>query len=275
MTGEVKDRNPLAAGLLSLLMPGLGQLYNGQPRKGLFLFLSSFPLLFLSVSLFDTFSGLLTAITAMLGYLALCVGDAAFVARKRRHYNLRRYNRGWLYALLILVNAGAGAALDMYLSASLYESFYVPSESMEPTLVAGDRFMGRVLGNGEAVRRGAVAVFHPPGQDGVYYVKRVVGVPGDVVDMKGGVVCINGARMKSGPSALAGGEGTVIRDLKAYRLGPDEYWVMGDNREHSFDSRFFGPVKRGRIGYGGLYLFWAVPTAEKGWTERIGGTLNR
>lgn len=271
---RVKDRKPWAAGLLSLLVPGLGQFYNGQPAKGFVFFFLSFALLFFAVPLLRTFAGLLTAMFLLLLFLGVVVWDAACQARRQGAHRLGWYNRWWIYVLLIVVNLGAGVAADNYLSDTVYESFYVPSESMEPTLLAGDRFLARVLHGDERPHIGDIVVFHPPGMDEVYFVKRLVAGPGDEVEVRGGVVRINGTRVRSGGAVFDRVKGEPLRDMASRRLGRDEYWAMGDNRGKSYDSRFFGPVGRERIGYKALYLFWASGGQDVNRWDRFGMRLD-
>ncbi|WP_147820447.1 signal peptidase I [Salidesulfovibrio onnuriiensis] len=274
MTAGTRDRKPWAAGLLSLLMPGLGQLYNGQGGKGFGLLFLSFALLLVAVPLFKSFAGLVTAMSLLLVFLGVVVWDAARQARRQGVSRLKWYNRWWVYVLLVAVNALAGLGADSYLSATVYESFYVPSESMEPTLMPGDRFLGRVLRGDERPQTGDIVVFHPPGMDGVYYVKRLVAGPGDVVEVREGVVSINGRRVRSGKAVFDHVKGEPVRDRAPGRLGRDEYWVMGDNRGKSYDSRFFGPVSRERIGYKALYVFWASSAKSGSRWDRFGQRLD-
>lgn len=270
-----KVRKPWLAGLLTLLAPGLGQLYNGQSAKAVSFFLLSFSLLFAAVHLFQTFVGMCLSVGLVLAYMAVVMWDAARLAARQREYVLKWFNRGWLYAFLIGLNALGGGLVEMYLSMAAYESFYVPSESMEPTLVPGDRFMGAVLAEDEEPRIGEVIVFHPPSMDDVHFVKRVVAVPGDVVSVKRGRVHVNGRFVQSGESVFDHVRGTRLKDVDRRHLAEDEYWVMGDNRPHSWDSRFFGPVRRNRIGHRALYIYWAAESADGRWLERFGVPLEK
>lgn len=110
-----------------------------------------------------------------------------------------------------------------------------------PFVDAGDA--GRYLFHGP--RHGDVVVFRPPFQSHDDLIKRVIGVPGDHVVVAGGQVFVNG-QLQSEPR-VAGAETVCAGRWCDVRLGPDEYYVMGDNRNNSSDSRVFGPIRGGTI----------------------------
>ncbi|WP_298213462.1 signal peptidase I [Acidocella sp.] len=178
----------------------------------------------------------------------------------------------------------------------LFEPFYIPSGSMVPTLLVGDYlvvnkfaygyshfslpfapdwFSGRVFGG--MPKRGAVVVFRPPGDPGEDYIKRVIGLPGDTVQVTGGQLYINGQlvpRVDAGTyldtssgapvaardytETLPGGVAHAIlkitdgpenaggidpNNTPLYTVPPGDLFMMGDNRDNSEDSRFLnGPV---------------------------------
>ena len=114
-------------------------------------------------------------------------------------------------------------------------AYMVPSGSMRPTLVEGDRLLSiaRYFPNGSTYARGDVVCFTAP--DGTVYVKRVIGIGGDRIQISGEKVYVNGEESEWQ------GTGGVMTSMDV-RLGPDEYWVMGDNRANSQDSRFIGAI---------------------------------
>lgn len=246
---ETAPRSAIKAALLSLLGPGVGQIYNGQWRKGLIFLVGEYPLAAVFIAGFSSFEGLFAGLAGLTLFLLAAVVDAAICARRRPAYLLRSFNRWWIYVGIIGLSLCATLVLDHMLGKVLYQTFKVPSESMEPTLLVGDRFMGRALKNDQVLERGDIVVFHPPGEKKKYFVKRVVALPGEVVTGADGHVLVNGDP----------GYGVSRKRFGPVCLGPGKYWVMGDNRGASFDSRFFGPVSRERIKYRALYLYWAVP----------------
>lgn len=112
--------------------------------------------------------------------------------------------------------------------------------SMRPTLRAGDYFLiNKYLYHVTAPRRGDLVVLRRQFFTDDQYVKRVVGLPGDLLQITQGRVVINGRPLEE-PYAV----GWTDPPTAPRRLGPDEYFLLGDNRPQSFDSRAFGPVPR-------------------------------
>lgn len=93
-----------------------------------------------------------------------------------------------------------------------------------------------------APRRGDVIVFHPPFNEKEVLIKRVIAVPGETVEIKNGLIYINGVALKE-PDSLPKPSSTMPKQT----IAQDFFFVMGDNRDHSNDSRFFGPVPRQNI----------------------------
>lgn len=118
--------------------------------------------------------------------------------------------------------------------------FFVPSGSMRPTLMEGDRILSvaQYFPSGSTYQRGDIVCFTAP--NGTVYVKRVIGIGGDHIQISGEKVYVNG---EESPYQGTGGVMTSM-DVQ---LADDEYWVMGDNRGNSEDSRFIGPVKADKM----------------------------
>jgi signal peptidase I len=140
--------------------------------------------------------------------------------------------------------------------------YIVPSESMEPILEKGDRFRADVLiAPRQGPRRGEIWVLQNPQPDdgnGPILVKRVVGLPGDRVAVGDGKLILNGSAQ----------EEPYVRDSARYetptrRLQEGEYWVLGDNRNHSEDSHAWGPI--GRSAFVGRAFVRYAPLSRFGW----------
>jgi signal peptidase I len=111
-----------------------------------------------------------------------------------------------------------------------------------------------------APKRGQVVVLNPPNGDGDALIKRVIGLPGERIEMRDGVVWINGAQLDE---AYVHGQPTSCYSTCApVTLGDDQYFVMGDNRPSSLDSRSFGAVPATKIIGRVVMRYWPLDTIE-------------
>jgi signal peptidase I len=136
-----------------------------------------------------------------------------------------------------------GAAL--LFRAFVAQAYYIPSESMQPTLDVGDHiYINRLVYRFWKPVRGEVVVFDHPHEHGTDLIKRVVAVGGDKVEGRDGKVWVNG---------VAGGEST---DFGPLEVPPDNLFVMGDNRGNSSDSRYWGFVPLGLVQGRAMFIWW-------------------
>ena len=141
----------------------------------------------------------------------------------------------------------------------------IPAESMLDTLLVGDYILvNRFLFGGpgdspsawlgqRAIRRGDVIVFRFPGDPDVDYVKRVIGEPGDRVELRTGVVYVNGRPLDEPYLRREAAESQA--SYHEVTVPADSYFCMGDNRDHSLDSRAWGPVPRSMVK-GRAFFLW-------------------
>jgi signal peptidase I len=161
-------------------------------------------------------------------------------------------------AVIVIVVAILVAVL---LRAFVVQTFFIPSGSMEPTLQIGDRILVNKLSyHLHGVDRGDIVVFSRPptencgGPEVNDLVKRVIGLPGDVISLSGGYVYIDGKRLDESwlPASeqgvtVAGPAGNNSNLARPYRVPTNDYFVMGDNRTDSCDSRYWGPINKSLI----------------------------
>ena len=160
----------------------------------------------------------------------------------------RRPGRRFLRDVAIIVVAAVLASF--LVKAYLVRSFYIPSESMENTLLVGDRVLVNELVPGVVpVQRGDVVVFSDPGgwltaAQGDDLIKRVIGLPGDTVSCcdAQGRLSVNGHPVDESYVVLAPGSDRVSAEDFSVTVPTGRLWVMGDNRYDSADSRVHGTV---------------------------------
>lgn len=232
----VQPRKPWVAALMSLALPGWGQLYNAQPDRAIWWFLG-FALLLLPgtalLALAVPPAGMAPALLlGVLGSLACWLAGAADAWRSARRQPLhvpRPWQTGGLYTLVFVACALVVLpSLTVWMRAQLAQPFRIPSASMAPTLLPGDLVFADMHYNCHTcrpVQRGDVAIFTNPNDRTQYHVKRIVALPGDRVLVRGAEVQVNGA-----PSP------------EATTVPPGHVYLLGDNRANSVDSRQYGPV---------------------------------
>jgi signal peptidase I len=133
--------------------------------------------------------------------------------------------------------------------------FVVEGPSMQPNFHTGQFLVvSRVNYLLSDPQRGEVVVFHYPNNPQEDYIKRVIGLPGDTVEIRDTLVYVNGVQLNE-PYINEPCQAGSCRD-NLWELGADEYFMMGDNRNHSSDSRSFGPVKRQYIVGEALIRYW-------------------
>ena len=207
----------------------------------------------------------------------------AKVAEGAREPVVVEYARSFFPVLLVV----------FVLRSFLVEPFQIPSSSMEPTLEVGDYILvnkytygirlpvlrTKVLSLNEP-RRGDVMVFFPPHMNDTYFIKRVIGLPGDTVSYRDKQLFVNGERVPRSPvttSLVQTGEGyrvsreelgdvshlVQVNERAPPRpfsvvVKPDHYFMMGDNRDNSSDSRVWGQVpERDRVGKAfAVWMHW-------------------
>lgn len=163
-----------------------------------------------------------------------------------------------------------------------FQAFKIPSGSMEDNLLTGDHIIVNKFIYGPQVpalrgllplrepRRGDVVVFRYPGQPEVDYVKRVIGLPGETVTIRDKHVFIDGRELPE-PYVLFLDKRThhanhpyASRDqFGPFRIPPAQYFAMGDNRDHSNDSRFWGTVPRAMIKGRAYAVYWSFELEEQ------------
>jgi|SRR6185437_10844086 len=159
----------------------------------------------------------------------------------------------WLRDMVISI------AVSAFIIIFLYQPVRVEGTSMLPMLKDQDRlFINKIVYRVEAVHRGDVVVFLYPHDHSKSYIKRVIALPGDDLRIDHGLVYVNGKRIveKYVPARFED-----ERSQPEMIVPPDEYFVMGDHRSISSDSRDFGPVERDLIYGKAAFVYWPMDQA--------------
>ncbi|HEX3032383.1 MAG TPA: signal peptidase I [Bacillota bacterium] len=158
----------------------------------------------------------------------------------------------WAESLEALVIA---AILATIIRVFLYQPFYIPSGSMEPNLKPGDRIIvNKFLYRFTEPKRGDVMVFKYPKDPDRDFIKRVIGLPGDVVELRDSQLYINNQRVDE-PYLP---KGLVVPDFGPVTVPKDSYYMFGDNRNNSEDSRVWGEMPKENIRGKASLLYWPL-----------------
>ena len=268
---KVYPRKAILAFLLSIVTPGLGQLYNGQPKKALFFLfgLLTFVICFHILGLNLYFWAYVTAIIIEVIFILLIAIEAALTARKQKKYELKTYNKWYVYLLLIVFCI---LAVNIIKSATRYKILDIKSDSGCPNLFVGDRVLGDFkIYNSQDPTYGDLVIFLAP--DGANYVFRVIGMPNDTLHIENQLVKYKNKPFSWKPiptsiykkyemeeflGTLPNGveyrfittKNSTYQANEAFQeiVVPDNsYFLLGDNREISADSRYIGFIAREQI----------------------------
>ncbi len=236
-----------------------------------------------------------------------------FSDRKALSHMAKHKTNGLLENIKTIVIAGL---IAIGIRTVAYEPFNIPSGSMIPTLLVGDYlfvskfsygysrfslpfapplFSGRIFGS--LPERGDVAVFKLPRDTSTDYIKRIVGLPGDRMQMRGGLLYINGQLLPRQPAGeyVAEGDGMQMQlkryietlpngvkhpilkasddgqldNTQEYKVPADHVFAMGDNRDSSLDSRYWGFVPGANIVGKPLIIYWSYDAT----TEALSGPM--
>lgn len=307
--GAVKKRRRWwLAGLLSFLVPGLGQVYNGQETKGLlfYVILSVWGGFIISMMHFLLkppgrpflfWIVFLAVIFISLALFLFIIFEAIRSAKKiSGDYSLKSYNRWYIYLLIILVIRLADYSVETtVIKQNVFQTITIPTGSMMPTLLVGDSFLCD-LGyyNNHNPERGDLIIFNTVGVETKILLKRIIGIPGDTIQIVDGAVYVNREKLDleflKKVTLEEGGEAEEYRETignssyqilnlvnKASYYGystsyygpvtiPDgEYFVLGDNRDNSYDSRYLGMVRRDQIEGRPVFIYFSWDTKIPVW----------
>ncbi len=293
-----RRRRPWLAALLSFLCVGVGQLYNGTPNRALALygiFLSTETVALLITRLTPpgaaVVGGVLALLLAGLGLRVFAGVDAFRKSRRAGMSVLHRYQRGWVYGAAILAAIVGENMIARPLAG--WKPYSTPSISMMPTIRMGEHFLAeRGYFHRHIPRRGELAIFPLPRDRSLDFIKRIVGLPGDRIELRNGRLYVNATPLewqRVEDVAMPRGVGTAkqfvemqpdgarYRILQMTETGPIDnfpavvvpighFFVLGDNRDNSADSRdaAIGFIAREDLSDRPYLIYWSATFSRIG-----------
>lgn len=187
--------------------------------------------------------------------------------------------REYLESILI------AAILALFIRTFVFQAFKIPTGSMEPNLLVGDHIVvnkfvyGPTGGSGgwsflpaREIERGDVIVFRAPQEPDKDFIKRVIAVGGDTVEMVDGVVHVNGEAVDEPYAEYSSPYGSR-RDMDRLQIEPGHYFCLGDNRDNSRDSRYWGTVPQELVKGKAVMVYWSFETPTTYYATGISNRL--
>jgi signal peptidase I len=239
-------------------------MYNGEIKKGIIFFMVQFAFLIplFALGLQYTPRGLVIILGIFVLYYFLVMGEATFRSLVNKSIVLKSYNKWYVYVLVIILANGISGSFKAVCKQNLIgvKPFYVPTSSNEPTLFPGDYIVVDL--RKKTPVKGIFIVFTSPDDPETTFMKRVIATSGDLVEIKNKKVFVNSTLLNE-PYSVHGDKRIIPEKISPRdNFGPihipgQKAFVMGDNRDNSFDSRFFGPIDETTIIGTCLYIYWA------------------
>jgi len=248
-----KKRRPCVAGFLTILVIGLGHVYNGEFSKGIMYYIGS-----LGISLFAAFSMLILPYPAnfliffSLGFIYffyVFLKGWKEAKNKGNYYHLKSYNKLYVYAALVFL------------------SWYI----------IGDHILvDELVYKFSCPRRGDVVVFKYPKNETQYFIKRVIGLPRETILIHQQECYINGKKIHEDyvvHRSYHGFDYPELDNFGPFKVPDNCFFVMGDNRDWSMDSRSFGPVQKDKIIGKAFMIYWSGSIDQEIFWDRVGSTI--
>jgi signal peptidase I len=277
-----KPRRVWLAGLLSFFTIGLGHIYSGKAKRGVLLYFGNsviwaifLPLIILKFNAFILF---LFAFTGFAYFICIMIDAIKAAKENSTSYILKKYNRWYIYlALFVFTNLVIQPAASTWVKEDILQAFKISSGGMIPTLLVGDHILvNKYIYKRRNPQRGDIVVFIPPNSPSKIYDQRTMGVGGDTIEIKNKQLWVNGVPQvedyirhrdpKIYPSAYGPRD-----NYGPVTVPPHQVFLLGDNRDSSFDSRYWGflPVDKVIGKVMGLYWSWDGEKGEVRW-RRVG-----
>ena len=280
---EIGSGNRVVFALPSAIVPGSGQILKKEVKKALLFLavLSSVLLITWTTALYDTLAGLAALKIGAFALALVASLDASLSGAVRKPW--------YLVAVPILAALTLGDLLTGgIMLARGFRAFRVPSTSMQPSILPGDRILVDNYHNARQPQRGDVVAYRSPEEPRIFALKRIIGTPGDRIHLQNGIVYRNGQALDE-PYAVH-----LVHDYNPYRdnfpavppspyevrdpewaralpshiesgdlvVPTGRYFCLGDNRDASYDSRYIGFIPRENVIGRPMFVYW--PSARLG-----------
>ncbi|MGD9125991.1 MAG: signal peptidase I [Planctomycetia bacterium] len=265
------------AALLGLFAGPVAQVYVGRLRRAILFWLGGILLSLLSCSamVYLHVDWLILSLLFLCGllYQVVIIVDACFLAKRNRFAPLKRYQRWWVYGVFLGVICISFVATALVCKVCIAEPFAIVGRSMAPAIQPGDRILvDKLWGSPSRLKRYDMVVYRSA-SDAPTFVGRVIGLPGETIEVKDEQVLIDGKPIDDPyaecipksvddpllhyPHSSLPPELAVLVNYGPTKIPEDCFFVMGDNRHLSKDSRMFGPVSFSNYIGTARLIYWS------------------
>ena len=241
-------------------------------------------ILFASLVIYGPFPflyNLLLALFLAVSIYAMSIQDAMRAAKRLGEgYELTPLNKWYVYLgfvmFIIIVSEFVDEPVKAHIREQYLQAFKIPNGSMMPTLLIGDHILVEKSSykNGKTPQRGDIIVFEFPEDATKTFIKRVIGLQGDSIEVRSKIVYVNGTPLDDTAYSQRIDPGIIDGKINPRdNFGPvtvptNSYFVLGDNRDQSLDSRFFGFVDASKIKGKSTIIYWSW-SGTGSWNEWI------
>lgn len=257
-------KQPWLSVYLSYFLPGIGQIYNNQALKGITLIIITI--------IFWTLEKRFYPFSILFIFIYLFAMKDAFESAEKINGSNRRFSeQGNVFIKILVVIALLIHAIPVgnIIRTHFLQAFKIPAGSMLPTLEIGDRiFVDKTTEAKTSIKRGDILIFVYPKDEKKDFIKRVIGLPGDKIEIKDKEIYINDEKLT---------ENYIIRqdphikpreyeprdNMGTITIPSDSLFVLGDNRDQSYDSRYWGFVKTDKVKGKVIKIYWSWDSKNK------------
>lgn len=250
--------------LFTLLSIGLGHIYAGYAKRGIFLCIGQYLLLvfcYFIILTFPSIISLLLFLALVFAYFIFCLVDIIkFSKNNSLTYELKKYNKWYVYVSFLIVLFFIPQPMNSeIIKENIIQAYKIPAGSLKPTLVIGDHiFVKTDFTSKSNVMKGDLVVFPFPENPSKDFIKRIVAIGDDTIEIINKKVFINGKQINEPYIVHTDSNILFKRDnMELTKIPKGSFFLMGDNRDNSFDSRFWGVVEASEIKGKASIVYWS------------------
>ncbi len=259
-----KPRKLWVSILFTFLSIGLGHIYSGYAKRGIVLCIGQYLLLifcYFIILAFPSIIFLLLFLTLILAYFIFCLVDIIkFSKNNSLNYKPKKYNKWYLYVLFLIVLFFIPQPMNSEtIKENIIQAYKIPAGSLKPTLLIGDHiFVKTDFTSKSDVIKGDLIVFPFPEDPSKDFIKRVVAIGGDTIEIINKAVFINNKHINE-PYIIHIDSNTISKrdNIELTKIPKGSFFVMGDNRDNSYDSRFWGLVEASGVKGKASIIYWS------------------